>query len=90
MGWLTTYGATNLVELSEHKQRERRTVLSVLYYRDNSVVQSEYRGMTEGTADTCLAAVNDPANGVNAAKQRESEGGGYKVVLTTLTEGTWT
>ena len=93
MAWLTTYGAGNKVDITTRLDRADFTAVSAgitSSYRDITIDQYNYVGMTEAAADTCQAAVNDPSNGVTATKKREGPGGNFLVAVTETTYGAWT
>lgn len=93
MGWLTTYGASNKIILSEDSMPDTFVVVGgvpVVWTRTLTIAQYKYVGMTYAAAVNCQSTENDPPNDVFATMKREGAGGNFMVEVTETTASTWT
>lgn len=91
MGWLNTYGPTNKVDVETREWQEDLTNPGGATTLSRTVTMSKYKyvGMTQATAETCQAAVNDPGNGVTAVAKKAGRGGNWNVDVTSVTFTGW-
>ena len=90
MTWLETYGATNKVSTANRSWEESFTSwfgTTSTVTRTVTEAQYEYVGMTQSTANTCMAAM--VLAGYSAHAQAENNGGGWKVIVIEVSYGEW-
>jgi len=88
MGWLTVYNSTNKINDSKREYEEALHWRGLTWTRTITTEEYRYVGMTEATADTAFAAINNPPS-VVAVKEKENAAGAYTLAVTEITETSW-
>ena len=94
MAWLESYDSANKITDESTSQGESLSYTvdaetdPVTYSRTVTTAKFRYVGMTEATAETARAALDNPPDQV-ATLRRENDAGAYLVEVTAVTRTAW-